>query len=416
VLVYSRVSWNRRNAFLLPLGALLLSAPLPVGVSLAFSAGAMAVAASVALMLAPCLVLWGMLSNQTPKMLGIFGARLAGETEQRLLENLSIGAGLPKPKLFVIESGAPNAFAIGVPGRAIIGVTRALLDLLDHQELEGVLAHELSHIGNRDTQLNDVVAALVLFMQLPQLLRRRRASIEQQTRLGYEPLPNVWGRAVWLLLSPLWCYIFLVAPLLGALLRGVISRDRELLADADAALLTRYPEGLIRALAKIEGVGRLVGATPAVAHFYFADAVATKDDVFGTHPNVSQRIARLVEIHGEISPEIVKSAVEAGASFAREHPVWDGDGLQVQDELSVLNMGNVMGKVYRAVSPGCVYDKADVKSAVLAQVTQGSLLVVFDDPGAFRQVLTARGVFGYLPRRVRLEATDMIPAEVRGGR
>jgi hypothetical protein len=84
----------------------------------------------------------------------------------------------------------------------------------------------------------------------------------------------------------------------------------------------------------------------------------------------------------------------------------------VQDELSVLNMGNVMGRVYRMVSPGCLYDRPDVQSAVLAQITAGSLVVVFDDPGAFRQVLTAKGVFGYMPRSVRIEATDLLPAEI----
>ncbi|HJZ96708.1 MAG TPA: M48 family metalloprotease [Candidatus Solibacter sp.] len=428
MLVYDRISWNRRNAFLLPLAALIMIAPLMLGLAFGLTlclakvwptdtAGVGALlAASTALMFAPCLVLWGLLSSEAPKLLGVFGARLAPDSEQCILENLALGAGLPKPRLFVIESGAPNAFAIGVSGSAVVGVTRALLNLLDRRELEGVLAHELSHIGNRDTQLNEVVTSLVLFTQLPRLLWRRHISIQEQTRLGakYPLPPNIFGPVVFALLLPVWCYFYLVSPLMGMLLRGVISRDREFLADADAVLLTRYPEGLIRALAKVQGAGSLVNGNPPVAHFYFADVVGPEDALFGTHPSVSQRIARLVEIHGEIGPQIVESAMDVGSKFAREHPSrTDEEGIQVQDELSMLNMGNVMGKVYRALSPGCLYDRPDTASPVLAQIPQGALVVVFDDPGRFRQALTARGVFGYLPLSVRLEATDVLPAEIK---
>ena len=436
MLVYDRISWNRRNAFLLPLAALILSAPLTLLASLALSlclarvsgsdwvAGGV-VAVSAGLMIVLWIVLWDLFSGQAPKLLGVYGARPAPDPEQRLLENLAIGAGIPKPRLFVVEDGAPNAFAIGAPGHAIVGVTRPLLDLLDHRELEGVLAHELSHIGNGDAQLNAVVAALVLMMRLPRLLWKRHESVQEQTRLRvplYQSFgfywdhtwpPNIFGRALYFLLLPVWAYFFLAAPVLGALLRGVISREREFLADADAALLTRYPEGLICALAKIEGAGSSVRGNPAVAHFYFADAVEPEAAVFATHPSVSQRIARLVEIHGEIAPGVVESAAQAGAKFAREHPPCDApDALEVQDELSVLNMGNVMGRVYRALSPGCLYDHPNTASPVLAHVTQGSLLVVFDDPGPFRQALTPQGVFGYLPLSVRLEETEMLPAEV----
>jgi heat shock protein HtpX len=427
VLVYNRISWNRRYAFLLPLAALLLCTPLPFALSAVLSmwmtpaggpdpvSAGILFAASAVMMAAPCLVLWGLFSSQTTKLLGIYGAQPAGEAEQRLLENLSIGAGLPKPRLFVIETGAPNAFAIGVPGRAIIGLTRGLLDLMDHRELEGVLAHELSHIGNRDTQLNSVVASLVLFLRLPGLLWQRHISIEEQTRLrpNLSGPHNLCGRILFVALVPIWIYVFLIAPLMAVLLRAAISREREFLADADAALLTRYPEGLIRALAKIEGAGSAVAASPAVAHFYFADAVAPDSEALGTHPSVRQRIVRLVDIHGELAPEIVQRAIEDGKRFARERTASPGpDGPVVQDELSVLNLGNVMGRVYRAVSPGCVYDKPDAHSAVLAQITSGSLVVVFDDPGAFRQVLTTRGVFGYMPVAVKIETTDLLPAEV----
>jgi heat shock protein HtpX len=362
--------------------------------------------------------LWGFFSAQTPKLLGAYGARLAPPETQRILENLSIGAGLPKPKLFVIGIAAPNAFAVGGdPAHSIIGVTQGLLDLLDHRELEGVLAHELSHIGNRDTRLNATVAALSLFLQLPRILRQRRVSIEEQTRLGAVPSPvNPFGVILLVLLSPVFLYFFLVAPLVAALIRSAISRDREFLADADAALLTRYPEGLIRALAKIQGAGSRVGASPAVAHFYFAGAVAPETALFTTHPPVEQRIARLAEIEGGVPAAVIEAAVEDGARFAREHLPAAQAALAepaVQDELSVVNMGNVMGGVHRLVgSPATLYDRPNVHSAVLAQIPVGSLLVVFDDPGPFRQVLTADRTFGYVPLPVHLEAVDMLPAEL----
>jgi heat shock protein HtpX len=436
MLVYDRISWNRRNAFLLPLAALALSAPLTLVVSLALALGLSRISGSdwvaggvfavaTGLMIVLWIVLWDLFSGQAPKLLGVYGARPAAEPEQRILENLAIGAGIPKPKLFVIEGGAPNAFAIGAPGHAIVGVTSPLLGLLDHRELEGVLAHELSHIANGDAHLNAVVAALVLLMRLPRLLWERHESIQEQTRLivpryrsfGFDWSntwsPNIFGRTLFFLLLPVWVYFLLAAPVLGALLRGVISREREFLADANAALLTRYPEGLICALAKIQGAGSFVQGNPAVAHFYFAEAVEPEAAVFATHPTVGQRIAKLMEIHGELAPAIVEAALQAGARFAREHPPCAApDGLQVQDELSVLNMGNVMGRVYRALSPGCLYDHPNAASPVLAHVTQGSLLVVFDDPGPFRQALTAQGVFGYLPLSVRLEQTEMLPAEL----
>lgn len=465
MLVYNRTRGNRRKMLLLPLLALVLIAPMMLAMTLGLSAFmarqagqkatalldrmnagrpsfleeprglppgntaetpdpdaelrfAIATAASGALILTPCILLWGFFSSQTPKLLGVYGARPAGEEPQRILENLCIGAGLPKPRLFVIESVSPNAFAMGLdPAHSIIGVTRGLLDLLDRLELEGVLAHELSHIGNRDTRLNAAVAAVTLFLRLPSLLRQRRHSIQEQTSLGTDMLApvNPFGKLLFLLLSPVFLYLFLLAPLAGALIRSAISREREFLADADAALLTRFPEGLIRALAKIKGAGSCVGTSPAVAHFYFAETVTPEAAVFDSHPPVDQRIARLVEIHGEVAPAIIDEAVQAGAAFSRRHPgaagMPPGEPI-LQDELSALNMGNVMGRVYRVITPATLYNQPDARSAVLAQITAGSLLVVFDDPGRFRQALTAKQVFGYIPLSVRLEQTDLLPAEI----
>jgi Zn-dependent protease with chaperone function len=138
------------------------------------------------------LLFWSLASSPTSQVLAMCGARPAGPSEaeaKRLLENLSIGAGLPPPKLFVIDTPVPNAFAAGMdPSRSVVAVTHGLLALLDRRELEGVLAHELSHIGNRDTRLNTVVTSIVLFMRLPYLMRQRSILARRQSGAGYNPM------------------------------------------------------------------------------------------------------------------------------------------------------------------------------------------------------------------------------------
>jgi Zn-dependent protease with chaperone function len=188
------------------------------------------------------ILFWGIASSPTSTLLARAGARPAGAAEdeaRRLLENLAIGAGLPTPRLYVIESSAPNAFAAGMdPQHAVVAVTRGALHLFDHRELEGVLAHEISHIGNHDIRLNSFTASIAASLRIPYSLWRDEMEDEQYWS-GY-----MWRRyGVWrLLLSPIWIYILFIAPVIAAVLRAAVSRDREYLADADAALLTRYPE------------------------------------------------------------------------------------------------------------------------------------------------------------------------------
>jgi len=212
------------------------------------------------------LLFWGIASSPTSKVLALTGARPSGPTEaecKRLLENLSIGAGLPPPRLYVIETSSPNAFAAGTdPRHSVVIVTRGLLQLMDRRELEGVLAHELSHIANRDTRLNTIVAAIALFLRLPYLLRKRKRRNASPTD-NFNPIYRRF-RVYRMALAPLYLYIFFVAPILASLIRAAISRRREYLADADAALLTRYPEGLMRALAKIRGAGSAIAAANPV--------------------------------------------------------------------------------------------------------------------------------------------------------
>ena len=373
------------------------------------------------------LLFWGIASSPVSRVLAMSGARPSGSAEaeaRRLLENLAIGAGLPVPKLYVIDSVSPNAFAAGMnPGNSVVAVTTGLLQLLDRRELEGVLAHELSHIGNHDTRLNTIVASIALFLRLPYLLRRRGIREQQQTAIGGIPAV-ARNRGYRLMLSPLYIYVFFIAPILAALIRSAISRSREFQADADAALLTRYPEGLLRALAKIGGAGSVVAAAnPAVSHLYFADPSTgltnglLSGNLFATHPPIEKRVKRLAEFNGGISGSDLTEAVHAGQDFAREHPPVESTGLLdsvAQDELSILTVGNPMGSVHRVLdrTPVPIYDRADLRSAMVGRVLPGALIVVFDDPGAFRQVNTADQTFGYMARSVKLQAIDLLPAEL----
>ena len=211
-----------------------------------------------------------------------------------LLENLTIASGLPLPKFYLLEESQPNAFATGRdPNHAAIVITRGLVEKLDKAELEGVLAHELSHIGNRDSLLMTVVVILAglisimanLFLRIG--FRRRRS----EGRLG--AILMIFGIAAAIL-----------APLAAALIQLAISRKREFLADASGVLLTRYPDGLIQALEKIsQDRSPMRVANTATAHLYIANpfkgeqATSWFTKLFMTHPPIEERIKALRDIN-----------------------------------------------------------------------------------------------------------------------
>lgn len=218
-----------------------------------------------------------------------------------LVENLCITAGLPIPKIYVIEDSAPNAFATGRdPEHAVIAVTTGLLAKLEKAELEGVIAHELSHIGNRDILLATIVTVLVgVVVLLADFFQRW--SIFGGGR--DDDNDNRDGRLT-LILTVVAIVFSILAPLFATMMQLAISRKREFLADADAALLTRYPEGLARALEKISSDHEpLEVANRATAHLYIASPF--KEDsgqkvgwftkLFMTHPPVTERIKALRE-------------------------------------------------------------------------------------------------------------------------
>ena len=204
----------------------------------------------------------------------------------RLVENLCITAGLPLPKIYIINDTAPNAFATGRdPEHAVVAVTNGLLQKLNKSELEGVIAHELSHIGNRDILLATVVVVLVGVVALLADFFRHSLWFGG----GRDNNRGGWMMVVAILLS-------ILAPLFAILIQLAISRKREFLADADGALLTRYPEGLASALQKISADSeKLEVANRATAHLYFANPFKGKkvSKLLMTHPPVEKRIEML---------------------------------------------------------------------------------------------------------------------------
>ncbi|HAS00213.1 MAG: Protease HtpX-like protein [Candidatus Moranbacteria bacterium GW2011_GWC2_37_73] len=204
-----------------------------------------------------------------------------------LVENLCITAGLPAPKIYIIEDSAPNAFATGRdPQHGVICVTTGLLDKLEKIELEGVIAHELSHIGNRDILLSTVVVVLVGFVALiADWFRHWSFFGGGDDSDNRNPILMIVG----ILLS-------LLAPLAAIMMQMAISRKREFLADASASLLTRYPEGLASALEKISSDQEpLEAANRATAHLYISNPFKGNkvSKLFSTHPPIEERIAKL---------------------------------------------------------------------------------------------------------------------------
>jgi len=214
----------------------------------------------------------------------------------RIVENLSITAGLPVPKVYIMEEAQPNAFATGRnPKNGVVAVTRGLLERLDRTELEGVLAHEFSHIGNRDILLSTIIVVLVgMVVILTDFFFRISfwGGMGGRSREG--------GGQARLIMVLLAVALAILAPIFATLMKLAISRKREFLADASGALLTRYPEGLARALEKISNSPEpMRKPSDATAHLYIASPFKGREKtswlhkLFMTHPPVEERVRAL---------------------------------------------------------------------------------------------------------------------------
>ena len=224
------------------------------------------------------------------------GAKPADPVQYRdlhnIVENLAITAGLPKPRVYIIDDQAPNAFATGRDKEhAVVAVTTGLLNTMERAELEGVLAHGLSHIGNRDMLVSTIAVVLVGFVTLASDFFLRSTFLGG----GGNDRDNK-GNPVLAIIA---VALIVLAPIIATLMQLAISRKREFLADASGALLTRYPEGLASALEKIGSYsGPMVHANNATAHLYISNPFGTKamkgiSKLFMTHPPIEDRIAAL---------------------------------------------------------------------------------------------------------------------------
>jgi len=232
------------------------------------------------------------------KMTGAVPATIEQHRELiNVVENLAITAGLPMPKVYIVNDSAPNAFATGRnPEHAAIAVTSGLLQILDRSELEGVLAHELSHIGNRDILVSTVAVVLAGFIAIiSDMLMRSMlwgGGRDRDSKAG----------VIFLILGIVG---IILAPIAAQMIQMAISRKREYLADASGALLTRYPEGLASALEKISAHSQpMRRANNATAHLFIADPFGNEkrtlgqkiSGLFQTHPSASDRIKILREM------------------------------------------------------------------------------------------------------------------------
>jgi heat shock protein HtpX len=222
------------------------------------------------------------------------GAKLTSKEQflelHRVVENLAITSGLPKPKIYIINDPAPNAFATGRdPKNASLAVTTGLLEIMDKNELQAVLAHEMSHIGNYDIRLMTIIIVLVGLVVLASDLFLRW---------------NLWGRMSsdgennqsGIVLLIIGIVLAIIAPLFATLMQLAISRKREFLADSDGVMLTRYPEGLISALKKLDKYSKkMIRVNKATAHLFISNPFGSKGigTWFSTHPKISDRIKAL---------------------------------------------------------------------------------------------------------------------------
>ncbi len=251
------------------------------------------------------LMTWGSFFSSDKVALAVSRARPADPRRYKQLHNivegLAIASGIPKPRVYVMEDSAPNAFATGRdPQHAAVAVTTGLLEKLNRDELEGVMAHELAHIKNRDTLVMTIAVTLVgvIVLLADWLLRALWWGGGDDDHAGAGALLAIFGLV-----------LLIFAPLIAQLMQFAISRQREFLADSDGVLLTRYPEGLIGALEKLRDDQTVVRtASRATAHLWIESPIPRRakevrrhsgnggawlNRLFDTHPPLEQRIAAL---------------------------------------------------------------------------------------------------------------------------
>jgi heat shock protein HtpX len=302
--VYEQIAANRRRTVLLVLGAIVFLGLVGYAIGVFWTRNGpvgMAIAAVIAVVMS----LGSYFAGDRIVLASARAKEVSPEEEPRLhniVEGLAIAAGVPKPRVYIVPEQAPNAFATGRdPEHSSVAVTQGLLEMMNRVELEGVIGHELSHVMDRDILVGTVVATLVgAAVLLSEFFMRSWLWGGFRGRRGNDS----GGGGLELLIFALGFVLLVIAPIAGQIIKLAVSRNREYLADAQGALLTRYPPGLTGALKKIEAAPHAMhAANNATAHLWLdqpsrvpGESTSVMEKLFSTHPPIAERIRRLEEM------------------------------------------------------------------------------------------------------------------------
>jgi len=303
--VYEQIAANKRKTVLLIFGAIVLLGAVGYALGL-WAAGSGIYGLVGALALAIVLSLGAYFGGDRLVLASTRAREVTPQDQARLhniVEGLSIAAGIPKPKVYVIPEQAPNAFATGRdPEHSSVAVTEGLLATMNRVELEGVIGHELSHVVDRDILVGTIVATLVgAVVLISEFFLRSWWWGGFRGRRGGDRS----GGGIEAIVFAIGLVLLVLAPIIGQIIRLAVSRQREFLADAQGALLTRYPPGLASALRKIGAASAIPmrSANNATAHLWLSqpsriqgEGMGPLEKLFNTHPPIEERIRRLEEM------------------------------------------------------------------------------------------------------------------------
>ncbi len=301
--MHEQIASNKRRSVLLVVGAFVFFGV--VGMALGYVFGTGVGGLVIALVVATVLSISSYLYGDRLVLASSRAREVAAQDEPRLhnlIDGLAIAAGIPKPRIYVVPEQAPNAFATGRdPEHASIAVTQGLLATMNRVELEGVIGHELAHVLDRDMLLGTIVATLVgAVVLMSEFLMRSWFWGGVGGRRGNDSN----GGPATLILFGIGFALMVIAPLAGEIIKRAVSRNREFLADAQGAMLTRYPPGLAAALRKIAASPTAMhSANNATAHLWLSqpsriegEKLGPMEKIFATHPPIAERIQRLEEM------------------------------------------------------------------------------------------------------------------------
>jgi heat shock protein HtpX len=301
--MYEQIAANKRKTVVLFVGAVLFAALIGLAIGYYFGSGPAGIV--VALAVALVLSLASYFSGDKLVLASTRAREVTPQEQPRLhnvVEGFAIAAGIPKPRVYVVPEQAPNAFATGRdPEHSSIAVTEGLLGMMNRVELEGVIGHEMSHVLDRDILVGTIVATVVgAAVLLSEFFMRAWWWGGVRGRRGGDSN----GGLIELALFAVGILLLLLAPIIGQIIKLSVSRNREYLADAQGAMLTRYPPGLAEALKKIAASPTAMrSANNATAHLwlnqpsrYEGDQMGPLEKLFSTHPPIEERIKRLEEM------------------------------------------------------------------------------------------------------------------------